>query len=97
MLLEHRRNIDRRRVQRPPVILFYMTFLPQFNGPHDPFFARFLLLAATHVGMSLIWLCCYALALGLLADRFARPSVRRTLEGVTGAILIGLGLRLVLR
>jgi|BarGraNGADG00212_1021973.scaffolds.fasta_scaffold02802_2 hypothetical protein len=34
----------------------YMTFLPQFIGPEDPFFARFVVLAATHVSMSLVWL-----------------------------------------
>ncbi|HEY3380815.1 MAG TPA: LysE family translocator [Vicinamibacterales bacterium] len=81
----------------PPVVLFYMTFLPQFIGPQDPFFARFLVLAATHVSMSLVWLTIYASALGVLADRFARPAVRRTLEGLTGVILVGFGVRLLLR
>jgi len=80
----------------PPVVLFYMTFLPQFIGPGDPFFARFLVLAATHVSMSLVWLSIYAFALGILAERFARPSVRRTLEGITGTLLVGFGLRLLL-
>jgi len=81
----------------PPVILFYMSFLPQFIGPGDPFFARFLVLAGTHVSMSLVWLSIYAFALGILAERFARPSVRRTLEGVTGTLLVGFGARLLLR
>jgi threonine/homoserine/homoserine lactone efflux protein len=81
----------------PPVILFYMTFLPQFIGPDDPFFARFVVLAATHVSMSLVWLSVYALALGVLAERMARPLVRRTLEGVTGTLLVGFGVRLLLR
>jgi threonine/homoserine/homoserine lactone efflux protein len=81
----------------PPVVLFYMTFLPQFIGPEDPFFARFLVLAATHVSMSLVWLSIYAFALGILAERFARPAVRRTLEGITGTALVGFGARLLLR
>ncbi|RPJ64748.1 MAG: LysE family translocator [Acidobacteria bacterium] len=81
----------------PPVILFYMSFLPQFIGPGDPFFARFLVLAATHVSMSLVWLSIYAFALGILAERFARPAVRRTLEGLTGTVLVGFGARLLLR
>jgi len=81
----------------PPVVLFYMTFLPQFIGPGDPFFGRFLVLAATHVSMSLVWLSIYAFALGVLAERFARPSVRRTLEGITGTVLVGFGARLLLR
>jgi threonine/homoserine/homoserine lactone efflux protein len=81
----------------PPVILFYMTFLPQFIGPEDPFFGRFVVLAATHVSMSLVWLSIYAMALGVLAEGMARPLVRRTLEGVTGIVLVGFGVRLMLR
>ncbi len=81
----------------PPVILFYMTFLPQFIGPGDRFFARFIVLAATHVSMSLAWLSVYAVALGALAERMSRPLVRRTLEGVTGILLVGFGVRLLFR
>jgi threonine/homoserine/homoserine lactone efflux protein len=81
----------------PPVILFYMTFLPQFIGPQDPFFGRFLVLAATHVSMSLVWLSIYAAALGVLAERMARPRVRRALEALTGTLLVGLGVRLLIR
>jgi threonine/homoserine/homoserine lactone efflux protein len=80
----------------PPVILFYMTFLPQFIGPNDPFFERFVVLAATHVSMSLVWLSIYATALGVLADRMTRPLVRRALEGVTGVLLVGFGVRLLI-
>ena len=79
----------------PPVILFYMTVLPQFIGRGDRFFARFLLLAATHVLMSVAWLSLYASAVGVFADRLARPSVRRALEGTTGVVLVGLGARLL--
>jgi threonine/homoserine/homoserine lactone efflux protein len=81
----------------PPVILFYMTFLPQFIGPQDPFFGRFVVLAATHVSMSLVWLSIYATALGVLAERMTRPLVRRALEGVTGVLLVGFGARLLFR
>ncbi len=79
----------------PSVVIFYMMFLPQFVGPQDRFFPRFLLLAATHVTMSATWLSIWALALGALAGVFARPLVRRTLDALTGAILVGLGVRLV--
>ncbi len=81
----------------PPVILFYMTFLPQFIGPGDRFLARFVVLAATHVSMSVVWLSMYATVLGVLAERMARPLVRRTLEGVTGVLLVGFGVRLLFR
>ncbi len=81
----------------PPVILFYMTLLPQFIGPRDPFFKRFVVLAATHVSMSLVWLSIYAVALGVLAERMARPLVRRAFECVTGIVLVGFGVRLLMR
>jgi threonine/homoserine/homoserine lactone efflux protein len=81
----------------PPVVLFYMTLLPQFIDASDPFFARFLLLAVTHVSMSLAWQSSCAIAVSVVADRFARPAVRRTLEAATGAVLIMLGVRLFLR
>ncbi len=81
----------------PSVVLFYMTLLPQFIGRQDPFFARFLVLAVTHVSMSLVWLTTWALALGAMARAFTRPTVRRVLEGITGTVLIGLGARLLVQ
>jgi len=81
----------------PPVILFYMTFLPQFIGPGDAFLPRFVVLAATHVGMSLLWLSVYAATLGVLAERMGRPVVRLALEGATGLLLVGFGIRLLVR
>jgi threonine/homoserine/homoserine lactone efflux protein len=79
----------------PPVILFYLTFLPQFVGPQDPVLARLALLGATHVAMSIVWQGSCGLAAAVAADRLARPAVRRTLEGLTGAVLVVLGARLL--
>lgn len=84
-------------VLNPPVVLFYMTLLPQFIDAGDPFFARFLLLAATHVSMSLAWQASCAIGISVVADRFARPAARRALEAATGAVLVLLGARLLLR
>jgi len=80
----------------PPVLIFYMTVVPQFIGPQDPFLPRALLLGATHVAMSVVWQGSCGLAVGVLAERMARPAVRRTLEGITGAVLVALGIRLLL-
>jgi len=78
----------------PPVILFYMTMLPQFISQQDIFAARFFLLAATHVAMSVLWQGSAGVAVDLVAGHFARPATRRVLEAVTGAVLVGLGARL---
>jgi threonine/homoserine/homoserine lactone efflux protein len=80
----------------PPVILFYATMVPQFIGPQDPYLARALILGATHVAMSVLWQGSCGIAVGVAADHMRRPAVRRTLEGLTGAVLVYLGARLLL-
>lgn len=81
----------------PSVVLFYMLLLPQFIASPDPFFRRFLLLATTHVCMSIVWLSAYAMAVGSLSERMERPWVRRTMEIATGLVLVILGVKLVLK
>ena len=78
----------------PKIVVFYLTLLPQFVRPGDAVLARSLLLAAVHVVIGLIWLVIYTYFLGRLSVVLQRPRVRRTLEAVTGAALIGLGARL---
>ena len=78
----------------PPVILFYMTVVPQFIGPRDPYLARALVLGATHVAMSVLWQGSCGVAVGLAAEHLKRPGARRALEGITGAVLVFLGARL---
>jgi len=80
----------------PPVLLFYMTVVPQFIGPQDAYLARALLLGSTHVAMSVVWQGSCGLAVGMAAEHLRRPAVRRALEGVTGAVLVLLGARLLL-
>ena len=81
----------------PPVLLFYMTVVPQFIGPQDSFLPRALLLGATHVAMSVAWQGSCGLAVGVAAEHMARPAVRWTLEAITGAVLIVLGARLLIK
>jgi RhtB (resistance to homoserine/threonine) family protein len=78
----------------PKVAIFYLTLLPQFVRPGDPVLARSLLLAGIHVVIGLVWLVVYAYFLGRLGAVLRQARVRRALEGVTGAVLIGLGARL---
>jgi len=80
----------------PPVILFYLTVVPQFIGPQDPYLARALVLGATHVLMSVIWQGSCGLAVGMAAEHMTRPVVRRALEGLTALVLVLLGVRLLL-
>ena len=52
--------------------------LESFNRPLSrAIIVRFLVLAATHISMSLVWLSIYAVSIGTLSERLARPKVRR--------------------
>jgi threonine/homoserine/homoserine lactone efflux protein len=44
--------------------------------------------------MTLIWLCGYALVAVKASETLRRPSIAKTLERVTGIVLIGFGVRL---
>ena len=78
----------------PSVVLFYILLLPQFIRSTDPFTRRFLFLSGAHVAMSVLWLSMIALAVGTLSEHLARPAVRRTMQIITAAVLIYLGLKL---
>jgi threonine/homoserine/homoserine lactone efflux protein len=81
-------------VLNPKVAVFYLTFLPQFIAPSGNVLAQSLLFAGAHALMGIAWLSLYAYVLARLSTFFARAGVRRWLERVTGAVLVGLGVRL---
>jgi RhtB (resistance to homoserine/threonine) family protein len=81
-------------VLNPKVAVFYLTFLPQFIDPSGNVLAQSLAFAVAHSVMGIAWLAAYAYVLARLDRVFARSGVRRWLERVTGAVLVGLGVRL---
>ena len=83
-----------RNVLNPKVGIFYLAFLPQFVGPGDPVLERSLLLAALHIGIGVVWLSVLTLGVGRIRPLVESRLWRARLEGVSGAVLIGLGVRL---
>ena len=77
----------------PKMAAFFPSLLPQF-APHEHAFAALLALGSAFCLMTLAWLTAYAFAVARAGDFLRRPSIRRVIEAVTGAVLIALGLRL---
>ena len=78
----------------PKVAIFYLAFLPQFIRPGDPVLAKSLLMAGIHATEGLLWLSFLSLVLDRGRALIQTGSLRRWLEGISGAVLVGLGIRL---
>ncbi len=83
-------------VLNPKVALFYLALLPQFVDPGEPVLAKSLLLAGVHACISVSWQSVLSLSLGRMRPWLARPVVYRSLEALTGCLLVGFGIRLAL-
>jgi threonine/homoserine/homoserine lactone efflux protein len=77
----------------PKMAVFFVSLLPQFVGPSTDTFFALLVLGLTFSVMTFAWLTAYSVVVGKAGDVFRRNSVRRGLDGLTGAVLIALGLR----
>ena len=69
------------------VTMFYVAIVPTFLPP-SPGPMAFAQLAAIHIGTALGCHTAWALAFSRLQGWFARPGVRRALEGVMGVALL---------
>ena len=80
----------------PKIAIFFTSFLPQFVHGSGSAFAPLLLLGAIFAAITLIWLAVYAALVGQATSLLRRPRVRRTLDRLTGLVLVGFGIRLAL-
>ena len=80
----------------PKVGAFYVAVLPQFIPAHTSHLAMGLLLAGVHDLEAAVWFTAIILATHTARGLLARRSARRAADGVTGATLIGFGIRLAL-
>lgn len=76
------------------VVVFYVTFVPQFITPGPGAAARTAMLAMMFLGLAIIWWSFYITLLDWIAGWLQRPRVKQTIEGLTGAVLIGLGAKI---
>ncbi len=83
-------------ILNPKVAIFYLAFLPQFISPGDPVLLKSVILALIHNVMGMAWLSVVALAVSRGRRFLAQGRARTILARISGAVLIGLGLRLAL-
>ena len=80
-------------VLNPKVAVFYVALMPQFVGGGEGV-GVVLLLAAIAAGITVVWYVGVANLVGSLRALLRRPRVKRAIDAVTGAALVGLGVRL---
>jgi RhtB (resistance to homoserine/threonine) family protein len=80
-------------ILNPKTAIFYMAFLPQFINPARSPLAQSLFLAGLHFIIAMIWQCLLALMVKQLKIWLQRPRVSQLFDGVTGTVMIALGLR----
>ena len=78
----------------PKMAFFFASLLPQFVPAGEATFFGFLGLGLVFVTMAFVWLALYASVVAKFGDLLRRGAVRRVIEGISGAVLIGFGLRI---
>jgi len=83
-------------VLNPKTAIFYMAFLPQFINPAQSALMQSLFLAGLHFIIAMVWQCLLALMIKQLKVWLQHPRVSQVFDGVTGTVLIALGMRVAM-
>jgi threonine/homoserine/homoserine lactone efflux protein len=80
----------------PAIATFYLVLLPQFIPRGAPVVRSALALTAVHIALAGTWHVSWAAAGGTLAHALAGRRPRQLLEGLSGAALLGLAVKIAL-
>ena len=80
----------------PKVGVFYVAVLPQFIPAGAPHFAAGVALTCVHVVEGVLWSTVLVGFARVLRGWLRRPAARRVMDRVTGAVVVGFGLKLAL-
>ncbi|ARF77691.1 LysE family translocator [Kitasatospora aureofaciens] len=80
----------------PKVGVFYVAVLPQFIPAGAPHFAAGVALTCVHVVEGVLWSTLLVGFARVLRGWLRRPAARRVMDRVTGAVVVGFGLKLAL-
>jgi threonine/homoserine/homoserine lactone efflux protein len=79
----------------PKMAAFFLSLLPQFASSERGA-GGVLALGLLFCVLTFAWLALYSAAVGRARVVLGRPGVRRALDGLTGCVLVGFGVRLAL-
>lgn len=83
-------------VLNPKVAVFFLTFLPQFLEPGGNTFLQFLIMGLIYAALTLIWFFMYVYLIHSVNIWMKKPSVQRAIQGISGVVLLGFGIKLAL-
>lgn len=78
----------------PKVAVFFLTFLPQFIDPKAETLLPFITMGLTYTALTAIWFVFYIFLLHQIRLIMNKPPTQKAMEGITGAVLIGFGVKL---
>lgn len=78
----------------PKVAVFFLTFLPQFVDPGTSTIGPFLLMGLTYAILTAIWFVLYIYLVDQISAFMKKPRTTTVIESITGAVLIGFGVKL---
>jgi threonine/homoserine/homoserine lactone efflux protein len=77
----------------PKMAVFFASVLPQFTPPGEGMLSALALLGLVFSTLTFVWLAAYATALSTAGRWLLASPVRRAIEAASGAVLIGLGVK----
>ena len=83
-------------VLNPKTIVFYMAFLPQFISPEHSALMQSMVLASFHFIIATIWQGIIIYTIYSANVFITKPSVKRTMDLLSGTIMIALGIKLLM-
>ncbi|MFJ8460980.1 LysE family translocator [Lysinibacillus xylanilyticus] len=83
-------------VTNPKVAVFFLTFLPQFVDGTSGTFMPFLIMGLIYTVLTGFWFVFYVYLLDKISAFMKKPTTKAVIEGLTGAVLIGFGIKLAL-
>ncbi len=83
-------------ILNPKVAVFFLTFLPQFVHSGSNTFIPFLIMGITYTVLTSIWFLLYVSLINQISGFMKKPKAQSIIEGITGTILIGFGIKLAL-